>query len=153
MTLFFSANPSILQHILHTHFALNDILMITRSLSIPWHNVTKKGQDFGPSFTYVGFSWDIIHSTVHVPEDRWLQACVKIDSILSSPTLTCCEVASVLGTLQHPTFVYKDGRHPLSGLSSFLSKFPNNFVKFHLPKPVQNNLAWWCSLLSSSALS
>ena len=53
-------------------YGLNDILAIMRSLGIKWHDVTKKGQDFRPSFTYVGSSWDIIHRTVHVLEDKWL---------------------------------------------------------------------------------
>ena len=90
------------------YYNLDDILVIMKLLGIPWHDVTKKGQDFRPSFTYIGFTWDIRCRTVHVPEDKRLRACHKIDSILSSPTLTRCEVASVLGTLQHLTFVYKN---------------------------------------------
>ena len=74
----------------------------------------------------------------------------KIQYALSSPTLTHHDTTSTHGTLQHLTFVYHDGWKALANLSNFLSKFPNGFVKHHLPIPVRNDLLWWQTVLAAS---
>src|SRR5882724_8189088 len=38
-------------------YNLSDILQVTSPCSIPWHPIKRQGQDFGNSFTYVGFIW------------------------------------------------------------------------------------------------
>ena len=71
----------------------------------------------------------------------------KLTSVINTDSLYSWDVASILGTLQHLTFVYRDGCHALSSISAFLSKFPNKFVKHHLPTQARHHLTWWHDLL------
>ena len=50
--------------------------------------------------------------------------------------------------LQHITFVYREGHAFLPSLSSFLSRFLNNFVGHHIPKPILADLHWWQAILA-----
>ena len=63
--------------------------------------------------------------------------------------VTCKECLSIHGTLQHITFVYRDSRAYLPPLSAFLSKFPNDHVRHHIPNPVSECLRWWQAILGS----
>src|SRR5882724_1099181 len=54
--------------------------------------------------------------------------------------ITCKECLSIHSMLQHITFVYWDGCAFLPPLSTFLSRFPNDFVHHHVPKPVLESL-------------
>ena len=58
------------------------------------------------------------------------------------------ETASLHGSLQHLTFVYRHGRHSLPALSNFLAKFRNNFVSHHVPHAVVTQLSWWHETLT-----
>jgi hypothetical protein len=58
---------------------------------------------------------------------------------------------SLNGTLQHITFVYRDGQAYLPRFSTFLSKFTNNFTLLHLPSSVLHDLTWWRQVLSKPA--
>ncbi len=78
-------------------YNLADILSITHPLSIPWHDVFKKGQDFASSFNYISFTWDIKQRTVHVPLEKWIRAINKIQYALSSLTLTRHDTTSTHG--------------------------------------------------------
>ena len=56
-------------------------------------------------------------------------------------------MASILGSLQHVTVVYKQGHSHLPALSHLLSKFPNIHVLHHIPSNVMHELKWWsCTL-------
>ena len=134
-------------------YDLTDVFSVTKPLGIPWHSISKKGQDFAPHFDYVGFSWDIAKRSVTVPDEKRLHAIAKLRLVLSTSTLSCCDIASIHGTLQHLTFFYRDGRHSLSSLSNFLANFPNDFIKHHLPMHTCSDLLWWQSLLTRPNIS
>ena len=124
-------------------YNLSDVFTVTNPLGIPWHDILKKGQDFAPHFSYVGFHWDIAEKSVSVPEDKRFRTLQKLTSVINANSLYLRDVASILGTLQHLTFVYRDSHHALSSISTFLSKFPNKFVKHHLPVQARHHLTWW----------
>ena len=67
------------------------------------------------------------------------EACHLVDRTLCT---------SLHGSLQHVTFVYQDGCSYLPRLSTFISKFKNNFSLFHTPMSVRHNLRWWRNVLS-----
>ena len=131
-------------------YNLLDILHITLPLGIPWHPITRKGQDFGNSFAYVGFIWDIEQCTMSVPDDKHECVMRKHDFILDpkNTVFSRHDIASIHSSLQHLTFVYRNGRHALTNVSSFLSHFPNDFTRHHLPKTMRSQLTWWHDVLS-----
>ena len=36
-------------------YNLTDVFSVTKPLGIPWHSISKKGQDFAPHFDYIRF--------------------------------------------------------------------------------------------------
>ena len=135
----------------HTfNFDLDTILVITRPLGIPWHCVKDKGQDFSTTFGYSSFLCNLCSCTIMLPEKKHSKAVAKLTVFMataSSPILyPACE--SLHGTLQHITFMYRDGRLYLPHLSTFLSKFPNNFTQHHIPLSILNDLHWWSAVLT-----
>ena len=89
------------------HYNLSDILVLTKPLGIPWHSISKKGQDFTFHFNCVRFHWDISTKCVPVPHGKQLCAIGKVVAILTTETLSTWDILSVLSTLQHLTFVYR----------------------------------------------
>ena len=98
------------------------------------YDLSKKGQKFQFSVTYVSFLWDLATCHVSVPHEKHLCALAKVDDLLSLSmcTVSWKSVTSAHGTLQHLMFIYCDGRHALSSISSFLADFQNDFVTLHL---------------------
>ena len=74
-----------------------------------------------------------------------MRAIHKVTTILTAETLSMHDISSILGTLQHLTFVYWNGRHALASIARFLSKF---FNSFHLPTAAHRNLTWWHQILA-----
>ena len=77
-----------------------------------------------------------------------MQAIHKVTSVLTAETLSIQDVSLILGMLQHLTFVYWNGRHAVASITQFLSKFPNSYVKHHLPTAAHRNLTWWHQVLA-----
>ena len=116
-------------------YNLADILSMTRPLGIPWHDVSKKGQDFTSSFDYVGFTWDIKQRTVHVPSEKQIHAINKIQYALSSPTLTCHDTASTHGTSStSPSSTVTAGK-PLQTFPTSSQNFPMGSSNIIFPFP------------------
>lgn len=65
----------------------SDVFAITDPLGIPWHNISKKGQDFAPQFNYVSFHWDIAMKSVSVPKDKHFRALQKLTSVINADSL------------------------------------------------------------------
>ena len=102
---------------------------------VPLHPVDIKGQDFGSSVPYVGFIWLLDKCSD-------LKYLAKIAAFLSTAheKVTQKVCLSVHGTLQHITLVYQDGHSFLAPFSTFLSKFSNDYIYHHVPKPVLESL-------------
>jgi len=111
-------------------FDLDSIFDITTPLGVPWHPIETKGQDFSSSVKYVGFLWDLERHRVSLPEKKHIKLISKIDTFVSSPSriVTRKICTSIHGSLQHISFMYKEGCSTLPPLSSFISKFPNDFT-------------------------
>ena len=118
-------------------YDLNRILALTTPLGIPWHPISCKGQDFSTTFSYVSFSWDLAVCMVTIPDEKRLRVIKKLSLfICNAPNkVKRRDVASIQGTIQHLTFVCRAGRLYLPPLSSFLAKFPNEYVSHHVVAP------------------
>jgi len=103
---------------------------VTVPLDISWHPIETKGQDFNSTVSYVGFIWDLKHHSVSLASKKCLKYLTKVHSFLHVANSTICqeECMSILGTLQHISFIYKEGHSTLPPLLAFLSKFLNNFA-------------------------
>ena len=130
-------------------YDLDSIFCITNPLGIPWHSISKKSQDFASSFTYLSFHWDLVNHTVAIPSKKRLQAVEKLNSFLDLSLLPSHhECASLHSTLQHLSFIPQDGQSFLAPLSSFLAKFPNNFIRHHPSPSLLHAMCWWKSILA-----
>ena len=134
-------------------YRLSNLLTLTKPLGIPWHRIAKKGQDSASCFDYISFCWDIAARCVSVPHNKRMHAIHKVTTVLTTKTLSMRDVSLIIGMLQHLTFVYWNGRHALASIAQFLSKFPNSFVKHHLPTAAQCDLTWWHQVLARRDVS
>ena len=107
-----------------------------------------KGQDFGPRVSYVGFIWKLELHTISLLPKKCLKYLKKVHSSLHvSNSLSQKHCTSILGTLQHISFIYRDSHSRLPPFVSFISKFPNDFATCHASKYVMDSLHWWEAVL------
>src|SRR5882724_11858385 len=99
----------------HYSIDLTSVFSITDPLSVPWHPVMAKGQDFASSIVYVGFLWDLEEHTVSLPTKKHMKYLGKVQAFLSNAKarVSCKEVLAIHGMLQHITFVYRQGHSSL----------------------------------------
>ena len=144
--------PSILLPLLvHYDYEITTILAITNLLGVPWHLIESKGQEFQSVVTYIGFIWSFEDCSILLSCKKNTKYLSKVSALLSTTTkmVSHKECLSIHSTLQHITLVYQDGWAFLPPLSSFLSKFRNDFMHLHLPAPVIKWLRWWQAILST----
>jgi len=117
-------------------------MVIMDPLGIPWHRIDVKGQEFRSTVPYVGFIWNLEHHSISLSAKKQLKYLSKVHSSPQAATLPFSQkdYMSILGTLQHISFIYKEGRSTLPPFSAFLAKFPNNFLRHHPPKSVIESL-------------
>ncbi|CDO77105.1 hypothetical protein BN946_scf184501.g10 [Trametes cinnabarina] len=130
--------------------SVEDIFALGEKLGIPWHG-TKwcPHDDVG---VYLGFSWDIPHKTVSLPERKRLKYLARVEHALdlvnkSAKRMTLETAQKLSGTLSHCAFVFPRGRTYLSGLFTFVASFTNEHVPRYPPKSVISDLKWWRDLL------
>src|SRR5882724_7637846 len=119
-------------------YYLTNVTKIMDLLGIPWHLISKKGQYFGPSFTYLGFHWDLTLQSISLPDKKRHRILLKLTLFLSKPRVCGKDCASLHGSLQHISFVY--ARCALPTLLTFLSMFPNNFVMHYTPRAMTSDM-------------
>lgn len=134
-----------------------DMISATASTGIPWHE--DKGQDFAPSFLYVGFSWNIDSRIVSLPEEkrfRYLYRCdVFLALVESGEAVNEKRLLELHGVLCHITFVIQLGRSHLPSISNFITRF-NDYPEgkcLRPPPSVKTDVNWWFKTLSSPNLS
>jgi len=131
-------------------YDLSSVQNVTDPLRVPWHPIKAKGQDFGPSVSYVGFIRNLEDHSVSLSPKKCLKYLKKVrTSLLSSHSISRKHDMWVLGTLQHISFIYRDDRSTLPSFASFISKFPNDFATCHAPKSVLEGLHWWEAILAN----
>src|SRR5882724_4657863 len=70
------------------------MMQITDPLSIPWHPISKKGQDFCLSFKYLGFLWNLADRSVSLPKEKQQKRVLKINLFISKPCMSRKDCAS-----------------------------------------------------------
>ncbi|KAF7368675.1 Reverse transcriptase ribonuclease h [Mycena venus] len=134
------------------HEGVKPIAALSRiaPLNTPWH--PDKGQDFGFTFKYIGFHWDIVERRVSLPENKRLKFLGRVRAFVSDFRANPCKVLQIRklhGSLCHITYVHDLGRSYLAALSSFDASFHNNqYVAHHPPPSVFTALKWWDATLS-----
>lgn len=121
-----------------------------KKLGWPW--APEKFMPFATTFTYIGFSWDLVQKLVQVPPKKKTKYLLKIDPWVEGFRTTLDEVESLSGTLQHVCLAVPEGRSHQPSLWRFKkdfkkSKYPN-FVKRRLPHYVLEDMEWWRTKLA-----
>jgi len=130
-------------------YDLTSVMKITDPLGIPWHPIEVKGQDFGLQVSYVGFVWNLELHTVSLSPKKHIKYLEKVHSSLCTlNALSQKHCTSILGTLQHISFIYRDSHSRLPPFASFISKFPNDFAMRMPPSPswIAYTGGKWCCL-------
>lgn len=132
------------------NYDLAGIKQMVEPLGIPWHPL--KGQEFGLSFDYVGFHWDLIDCTVALSNEKNLKFKACADQFRTSFAAAPASLGMTMtlnGSLSHIVFAYPHGHAYLPNICAFISSFKgNHFIQRHPPHLLLTDLAWWSSTLN-----
>lgn len=128
-------------------YNLSDIRVLLEPLGIPWN--MEKSTDFADTAKYVGFLWDFKLKRVALPDEKRVKYLRKVDEFLQRGAVTLKEVTSMVGSLSHISFIFREGRAYLPGLSRFETTFNmrRSLQTRHPPPSVLSDLRWWRDLL------
>jgi len=98
-------------------YDLSSVFCITDPLGIPWHPISKKGQDFGMTFKSLGLIWYLTPQTVSLPIDKRNHSLLKLTTFTSKQCMSWNDCTSLLSKLQHVCFIYQDTNSSLPALS------------------------------------
>jgi hypothetical protein len=129
-------------------YTLDHVDAISEKLGIPWER--SKDQPFGPSFTYLGFHWDIDNKTVTLTEHKREKYCQTIRNWNLNTKHSLNETEKLHGKLLHATHIIPKGRAYLSGLERLMATQRDKpHVPLSSPKGTDFELNWWMQALSS----
>ena len=129
-------------------YTLDHVDAISEKLGIPWEQ--SKDQPFGPSFTYLGFHWDIDNKTVTLTEHKWEKYCQTIRNWNLNTKHSLNETEKLHGKLLHVTHIIPKGCAYLSGLERLMATQRDKpHIPLSSPKGTDFELNWWMHALSS----
>jgi len=100
-------------------YSLDHVNTVSKQLGIPWES--SKDQPFGPSFTYLGFLWDINNRVVSLTEHKHHKYCMAIEEWNHSSRHALAETEKLHGKLLHATHIFPVGRAYLMGLKRLMA--------------------------------
>ena len=123
-----------------------EALLRISSLGVPWH--TEKGNhEFLYKTTFIGYSWDLIHKLVSLPDEKRLKFHNRVQIFINSFSGRRCmlkDVERIHGSLCHVAFVYVEGSSRLPSLSNFAASFKGNeLIRRYPSRSMMTNLHWW----------
>jgi len=117
--------------------------IVADGLGWPW--APKKCFPFSTTFTYIGFLWDLDAKMVSLPEAKRVK--------YSDFKLSCEDVESLIGTLNHISLIVPEGRTHLLHLYRLRASFTNarhRWIRHKLSGSVLVDIRWWNQKLQSS---
>jgi hypothetical protein len=129
-------------------YTLTHIDAISEELGIPWQS--SKDQPFGPSFTYLGFHWDLDQKLVTLTSHKQEKYCQAIKNWNLASRHSLEDTERLHGKLLHATHIIPKGRAYLSGLERLMATQRDRpHVPLSSPKGTDFELDWWLHILSS----
>jgi len=129
-------------------YTLEHINAISKRLGIPWQS--SKDQPFGPSFSYLGFHWDINNKIVALMDHKREKYTHAIETWKQASKHALQETEKLHGKLLHTTHIIPKGRAYLSGLERLMATQRDKpRVPLSSPKGTDFELDWWLHALSS----
>ena len=130
----------------------DDIDSISDLLGIKWEPA--KTIPFGFSIPYLGFTWDLSHCTVTVPDRKKHKYMAAIETWERKPTHALVEVQQLHRKLLHVSLVVPAGHAYLTSLEAMLGIFHDRpFVPRTPPQHTADDLKWWKLLLRQPIIS
>lgn len=119
-------------------------------LGFPWHET--KFADFAEEVVYVGFLWSYRDKTVALPErkrEKYLEKTRTFLDAARARRVVLRDVYSIIGTLSHIAFVFREGRAFLPALSKCAADYRGNLWQERwLSHRALSDLAWWADILA-----
>jgi hypothetical protein len=113
---------------------------------VPWHK--EKGDiEFLYVTTFIGYSWDLVHKRVSLPDEKRLKFLNRVRiflNLFSARRCTLKDVERIHGSLCHVAFVYVEGCSRLPSLSNFAASFKGNeLIQRYPSRSMLTDLRWW----------
>jgi hypothetical protein len=125
------------------------IFAIAEDLGWPW--ALDKHTPFSHIFMYIGFQWDLDKKTVTLPLSKCERYLTKLRPWARGAKFTRKECESLIGTLNHCTYILPDGRSHLPSLYRLAGSFKsstNIFSKHTVSATLEDDIRWWRQQLS-----
>ena len=124
----------------------NEALLRISSLGVPWHK-EKGDAEFLFKTTFIGYSWDLVHKLVSLPDEKRLKFHSRVQVFINSFSRRRCtlkDVERIHGSLCHVAFVYLEGSSRLPSISNFAASFKGNeLLQRYPPRSMVTDLHWW----------
>jgi len=133
------------------NYDLEIIVDIANDLGWPWKE--SKTHPFAPTFTYLGFLWNLKAHLVEIPIEKHNRFLMKLEPWTLGFKSTRKEAESLLGMLVHCSLALPESHSRLPALSRFMSDFSNAkspFSRFAIPSTVLADTVWWRHILMFS---
>jgi len=131
-------------------YSLKDISTITAPLRFPWAD--QKWQSFGFKIEFLGFTWDMWHRRVSIPDTKRLKYLERIKALLESPDqrVRLKPLEKAHGSLMHVTFVVRGGLSRLPSLQRCMKGFTKPRLQTRQLTPAAlKDLKWWQNTLAA----
>lgn len=132
-------------------YTVADIVRITAPLRFPWAEA--KWQMHAFENTFLGFTWDVWHRRVSIPDSKRIKYVGRVHALLSATEAVGVGLKALEqchGSLMHITFVMRDGLSRLPALQRFINGFKLSYhVRHRLTPAARSDLKWWQSALGS----
>ena len=128
-----------------------EALLRISSLGVPWHK-EKGDTEFLYKTTFIGYSWDLVHKLVSLPDEKRLKFHNRVQVFINSFSRRRCtlkEVERIHGSLCHVAFVHVEGSSRLPSLSNFAASFKGNeLIRRYPSRSMMTDLRWWLEELA-----
>lgn len=127
---------------------------VSSPLGVSWHPT--KFTPFSDSVSYHGFEWHLPSKSVSLSHEKRTKLVNKLLAFaIPSNTHSKREVLSILGSLYHASFVYREGRAYLVNYIQWAKKYPidddarkDSYLKYHSPHSAITDSKWWLRTLA-----
>jgi hypothetical protein len=121
---------------------------IAEPLGWPWSPT--KCFPFASTFTYIGFSWDLVNKTVFLPDQKKSKYLQKLEHWRPPFMPTCKEVESLIGTFNHVNLILPNGKTHMLHLYKLQASSNHScsrWLRHKLSQGVLDDISWWRSIL------
>lgn len=127
---------------------ISDIVNLSTEMGVA-SNV-EKVHAFADEQRYIGFIWNVVERTVHLPDDKFTQRKEEVDEFLTlGESFNLKRAERFIGRLVHTTYIVPNMKCYMPSLHRWEAEWKVASARRKLPEDVRDDLLEWKSVLGS----